>query len=86
VRRSGEGSFACDATTAEAQGLGHVCIWGIRTLNTNVYVVLLTLLDLAGIFIRFRERVESLEVLDGHTRAGEGFVYVRWGCVGRVRV
>lgn len=27
-------------------------------------VVLLTLLDLAGIFIRFRERVESLEILD----------------------
>jgi hypothetical protein len=27
-------------------------------------VVLLTLLDLTGIFIRFRERVESFEVLD----------------------
>ena len=50
---------------------------GIRTLDTNMDVVLLTLLDLAGIFIRFRERVESLEILDGHTRAGEGFVYVR---------
>ena len=35
-----------------------------RTLNTNVDVVLLTLLDLAGIFIRFRERVERLEILD----------------------
>jgi hypothetical protein len=33
-------------------------------LDTNVNVVLLTLLDLAGIFIRFRERVESFEVLD----------------------
>lgn len=53
-------------------------MWGgQRTLDTNVNVVLLTLLDLAGIFIRFRERVESLEVLDGHTRAGVGFVYVR---------
>jgi hypothetical protein len=53
---------------------------GQLTLDTNVYVVLLALLDLAGIFIRFRERVESLEVLDGHTRAVEGFGYVRLGC------
>jgi hypothetical protein len=28
-----------------------------RTLDTNMNVVLLSLLDLAGIFIRFRERV-----------------------------
>ena len=35
-----------------------------RTLDTNMDVVLLTLLDLAGIFIRFRERVERLEILD----------------------
>ena len=28
-----------------------------RTLHTNMNVVLLSLLDLAGIFIRFRERV-----------------------------
>lgn len=35
-----------------------------RTLDTNVYVVLLTLLYLAGIFIRFRERVVGFEVLD----------------------
>jgi hypothetical protein len=35
-----------------------------HTLDTNVNVVLLTLLDLAGIFIRFRERVESFEILD----------------------
>jgi hypothetical protein len=32
-------------------------------LDTNMNVVLLTLFDLAGIFIRFRERVESFEVL-----------------------
>lgn len=31
-------------------------------------VVLLRLLDLAVVFIRFRERVEGLEILDGHTR------------------
>lgn len=42
----------------------------IALLDPNVDVVLLRLLDLAGIFIRFRERVEGLEVLDGHTRAG----------------
>lgn len=58
-----------------------------RTLDTNMNVVLLRLLDLAGIFIRFRERVKSLEVLDGHTRAGwralgGGFVVLeeRAGC------
>lgn len=28
-----------------------------RTLDTNMNVVLLSLLDLAGVFIRFRERV-----------------------------
>lgn len=31
-----------------------------RTLDTNMNVVLLSLLDLAGIFIRFRERVCSM--------------------------
>jgi hypothetical protein len=56
----------------------------IRTLNTNVYVVLLRLLYLAGIFIRFRERVKSLEILDGHTRAGESALEV--GVLGCARV
>jgi hypothetical protein len=58
--------FACEAQqTRQAKGKG---VWvrgeGRRTLDTNVNVVLLTLLDLAGIFIRFRERVESFEILD----------------------
>jgi hypothetical protein len=47
-----------------------------HTLDTNVNVVLLTLLDLAGIFIRFRERVESFEILDWHTRAVSGALEV----------
>jgi hypothetical protein len=51
-----------------------------RTLDTNMNVVLLSLLDLAGIFIRFRERVEGLKVLDGHTTVGERAC--RWGVVG----
>ena len=40
----------------------------IALLDPNVDVVLLRLLDLAGVFIRFRERVEGLEILDvcGH--------------------
>jgi len=50
----------------------------IALLDPNVDVVLLRLLDLAGVFIRFRERVEGLEILDGHTRAGEGRKRVCW--------
>jgi hypothetical protein len=34
-----------------------------RTLDTNMDVVLLTLLDLAGVFIRFREGIDGFEVL-----------------------
>ena len=52
----------------------------IALLDTNMNVVLLSLFDLAGIFIRFRERVEGLKVLDGHTTVG-GRV-CRWGVVG----
>jgi hypothetical protein len=32
-------------------------------LDTNMDVVLLTLLDLAGVFIRFREGIDGFEVL-----------------------
>ena len=60
-------SFACEAE--RGGGRLRVCVQvgalrARRTLDTNMDVVLLTLLDLAGIFIRFRERVESLEILD----------------------
>jgi hypothetical protein len=58
--------FARDQATQLSEGGG--CVGSVagqaRTLNTNMDVVLLTLLDLAGIFIRFRERVESFEILD----------------------
>jgi hypothetical protein len=36
---------------------------GGRTLDTNMDIVLLTLLDLAGVFIRFREGIDGFEVL-----------------------
>lgn len=57
---------------------GEESLLGIgRTLNTNMDIVLLRLLNLAGVFIRFRERVERLEILDGHTRAV--WARRRWG-------
>ena len=40
-----------------------------RTLDTNMNVVLLSLLDLAGIFIRFRERVCKPGVSEGIAHA-----------------
>jgi hypothetical protein len=42
----------------------------VRTLDTNMDVVLLVLLrDLFPALIGFRKGIESFEVLDGHTRA-----------------